>query len=121
MPFSLKSSQSYNDLLLLIGEQLNRFPGLIRLQYRLDGDKPTAGATRIRSEADLEQFEQRMRLLIVPQRLRNRKISTRALKPVRVCFEDMAEEVVERKETSQKKSTENRVRLRFCTSIVQCT
>jgi hypothetical protein len=104
---------SFKKLLILIGEQLNQFPGLIQLQYRLDGDKPTVGATRIRSQADLKQFEQRMRLLIVPQKLRNGKISTRILKPVRVCFEDVADEVFKRKETSPKKSTENRVRHRL--------
>jgi hypothetical protein len=83
----------------------------VQLQYRLDGDKPSIGATRIRSSTDLDDFKQRMRLLIVPQRLQNGKISVRALKPVRACFEDMAEEVVERKETLQKKlSTDNRVR-----------
>jgi hypothetical protein len=86
------------------------------LQYRLDGDKPSVGATRIRSEVDLDDFKQRMRLLIVPQRLRNGKTSTRVLKPVRVCFEDMTEEVVERKETLQKKFTENRVRQRIYTN-----
>ena len=110
MPFPVSSSLTYEELLAVVGEQLNRFPGLIRLQYRLDSDKPTVGATQIRSQADLEQFKQRMRPLIVPQRLRNGKLSTRALKPVRVCFEDMAEEVIERRETPQKKSTENRVR-----------
>ena len=83
------------------------------MQYHLDGDKPTVGATRIRSEADLEQFEQRMRPLIVPQQLHKGKVSTHVLKPVRVCFEDTAEKVVERKETSQKKSAENWVRHRF--------
>jgi hypothetical protein len=51
---------SYEDLLILIGKKLNRFPRLIQLQYRLEGDKPTAEATQIWLEADLKQFKQRM-------------------------------------------------------------
>ena len=75
---------------MLVAEKLRCFPGLLKLCYRLDTDRQTANATSIQSEDKFAIFMDRMRLLIVPQRLPSGKISTRALKPVTICFEDGA-------------------------------
>jgi hypothetical protein len=110
-PVEVTSTITYEPLLKAIAEELNRFPGLIELRYRLEGDKPKVGATTIKSEVQLEHFKQRMRLLIVPQRLANGKISQRQLKPIRVYFEDAAEDIIERSgKNLQNKSAENKVR-----------
>jgi hypothetical protein len=77
---------------MIVAEKLRHFPGLVRLRYWLDTDKPKAGATSIQSEEELKLFKDRMRGLIVPQKLPSGKISTRALKPVRVYFEDAADD-----------------------------
>ncbi len=121
LPFSLLSTLSCDNLCILIGKQLNRYPELVELQYHLDGNKQTVGAIQIWSDVDLKQFEQQMRQLIVSQQLCNGKISTHILKLIRVCFKYMIKDVVERKEVPQKKSTENRVchTYRYCTSTLQ--
>jgi hypothetical protein len=92
VPFSVPSAITLDALRYLVAEKLGCFPGLVRLRYRLDSDKQKAGATSIQSEEELRIFTDRMRLLIVPQKLPSGKISTRVLKPVRVDFEDAAAE-----------------------------
>jgi hypothetical protein len=91
-PFTIASTISYDGLHILIAEKLRCFPGLMKLQYRLDSDKAKTGATSIRSDEELSIFKERMRRLIVPQRLPSGKISTRPLREVRVCFEDAGEQ-----------------------------
>lgn len=90
-PFTVPSSIKFNDLKILIAEKLRRFPGLMELRYRLDTDKKKAAATSIQTEEELVIFKDWMRSLIIPQRLPSGKVSTRALKPVTVSFEDGAD------------------------------
>ena len=75
---------------MLVAEKLRCFPGLLKLRYRLDTDRQMANATSIQSEEEFAIFIDRMRSLIVPQRLPSGKISSRVLKPVTVCFKDGA-------------------------------
>jgi hypothetical protein len=74
------------------GARSGCFPGLLKLRYQLESDKPKASATSIQSDNELKFFINRMRGLIVPQRLPSGKISSRVLKPVLVYFEDAGEE-----------------------------
>jgi hypothetical protein len=92
VPFSIASNITFDKLHTVVAEKLRRFPGLIQLRYRLDSDKQNAGATSIQSVEELNFFKEHMRVLLVPQRLASGKISVRALKPVRVYFEDAADE-----------------------------
>jgi hypothetical protein len=88
LPFSIKSSISFDDLRILIAEKLHCFPGLLKLCYTLDKDKAKAPPTLIGAADELKFFVSRMRQLIVPPRLANGKISTRQLKPITVFFKD---------------------------------
>ena len=97
IPFIIRSDVTYENLHIIVAEKLRCFPGLLKLQYRLESDRAKAGATSIQSEEELSFFKDRMRGLIVPQRLPSGKISTRALKPVLVYFEDASEENVTNK------------------------
>jgi hypothetical protein len=72
----------------LVSQKLGCYPGSLKLRYRLDTDKPKTPATSIHSLDELKIFQDHMHLLIVPQRLANGKLSSHALKPVTVCFED---------------------------------
>ena len=90
-PFTVPSSMKFDDLRILIAEKLRCFPGLLELRYRLDTDKQKAAATSIQTPEEFGIFKDRMRSLIVPQRLPSGKLSTRALKPVTVSFEDRAD------------------------------
>jgi hypothetical protein len=87
-PFTVVSSAEFDELKNLVAEKLRCFPGLLDLRYRLDTDKPKAAATSIQTVEEYEIFKDRMRSLIVPQKLPSGKLSTRILKPVTVCFED---------------------------------
>jgi hypothetical protein len=87
-PFTIKSFTSFKRLRDLVSEKLGCYPGSLKLRYRLDTDKPKTPATSIHSVDELKIFRDRMRLLIVPQRLASGKISSRHLRPVTVCFED---------------------------------
>ena len=87
-PFEISSATSFDDLRNLVSEKLGRFPGLLRLCYRLDSDKVKSGATSIQTEMEFKIFKDRMRNLIVPPVLSNGKKSTRPMKKVVVCFED---------------------------------
>jgi hypothetical protein len=91
MPFAVPSSTTYDDLRILVAEKLRRFPGLVQLRYRLESDRPKAGATSIQSEEEFGYFMEHMRMLIVPPRTQSGKKSARALKPIRVYFEDAAD------------------------------
>ncbi|KAH9955581.1 hypothetical protein BGW80DRAFT_1258085 [Lactifluus volemus] len=51
-------------------------------------DLPKTPATSIHSMDELKIFQDRMHLLIVPQRLASGKILSRHLRPVTICFED---------------------------------
>ena len=91
-PFMIASSVTLEDLYRLVAGKLGCvLPGLLKLCYRLGTDKAKASATSIQTEEELKIFKERMRSLIVPQRLANGKLSTRVLKPVTVCFEDSAD------------------------------
>jgi hypothetical protein len=92
VPIIVSSDILFDGLLNLVAEKLGHFPGLVKLRYWLDSDKPKAGATSIQSPEELQLFKERMRGLIVPQRLTSGRISTRQLKAVRVFFEDGADE-----------------------------
>lgn len=94
IPFIVQSDVTWENLRIIVAEKLRCFPGLLKLRYRLESDRAKAGATSIHSEEELNFFKDRMRALIVPQRLPSGKISTRALKPVLVYFEDANEENV---------------------------
>jgi hypothetical protein len=101
-PFTIPSTVTFDDLCIKVSEKLNRFPGLLQLRYRLDSDKPKTGPTSIQTPDELRLFIERMKQLIVPQRLPSGRISARALKPVRVLFEDATEEPVEREDGGSK-------------------
>lgn len=88
VPFSIPSTITLNELYTLVASKSVYDKGSLRLRYRLESDKAKAGATSIGSNEELDIFTQRMRPLIVPQRLANGKISTRALKAIVVHFED---------------------------------
>lgn len=90
LPFEVQSSLTFDQIRILVAEKLWCFPGLLQLCYHLDTDKRTANATSIQSEDKYELFMDRMRGLIVPQRLPSGRISAQALKPVTVAFEDGA-------------------------------
>jgi hypothetical protein len=90
-PFTISSSIGFDELRIAVAEKLRHFPGLMELRYRLDTDKQKAAATSIQTKDEFGIFKDRMRSLIVPQRLPSGKLSTRALKPVTVSFEDGAD------------------------------
>jgi len=90
-PFVIESSITLKELCNTIAERLGRHPNVIQLRYKLANDKVKAPATSIRNENELEFFVERMRNLLVPQRLSNGKKSKRApAKNSTVCFEDVA-------------------------------
>lgn len=62
------------------------------MQYRLSTDNSKAGAISIQTEEELRLFKERLRSIIVPPRLANGKVSTRAPKAVLVYFEDVNNE-----------------------------
>jgi hypothetical protein len=106
-PFVVQSDVTFDGLRIAVSEKLRCFPGLLKLRYRLESDKPKASATSIQLNDELKFFINRMRGLIVPQRLPSGKISSRVLKPVLVYFEDAGEEkevmVTNKSTTSSKK------------------
>ncbi len=87
-PFTISSSLKLDALKIVVAEKLQCFPGLMQLRYRLDTDKQKAAAISVQNDEEFRIFKDRMRLLIVPQRLPSGKLSTRVLKPVTVFFED---------------------------------
>ena len=87
-PFEIPSDASLGDIHLAVAQRLDRYPGSVSLQYRLDCDKAKDGCTSIQTLDELSMFKTRMRGLIVPQRLPNGKMSTRVPKKVVVYFED---------------------------------
>src|SRR5215510_13447362 len=58
VPFAVPSTITFDDLRQMVAEKLRRFPGLLRLRYRLDSDKPKAGATSIQSDEELDLFKE---------------------------------------------------------------
>lgn len=90
-PLEITSSITFYELRMVIGKKLDRFPELLRLSYRLNIDKAKDDATTIHTEEELKIFKNRMRPLVVPQRLSNGKISTRTLRQVIVFFEDSSD------------------------------
>lgn len=96
LPFTCQSTVTLDGLRSQVAEKLRCYPGLLQLRYRLDTDKPRTSATSIQTEEELRIFKDRMRALLVPQRLANGKISTRILKMVRVSFEDAADDAITR-------------------------
>jgi hypothetical protein len=90
----LESTITFDDLRITIAGKLNRYPGLVQIHYRLDTDKVNQGPTCILNDTHHKMFVDRMRRLIVPQRLSSGNISKRHLKEVQVLFEDTSEDVV---------------------------
>jgi hypothetical protein len=92
-PFEIQSTISLDDLRHAVAEKMERFPALIRLQYRLpDVDKAKEGFTSIQTETELVLFKTRMRPLIVRGRLSNGRMSNRAPKNPIVLFADASVE-----------------------------
>ncbi len=87
-PFSLESSISLLDLRNVIAERFDRHPRIVQLRYKLSNDKAKAPTTLIQNEDELQIFVERMRSLLVPQRLANGRVSKRAPKNIIVYFED---------------------------------
>ena len=56
IPLTIQSNVTFEELCINIGKKLNRFPGLLQLQYRLDNDKPKTGPTSIQTEEELKMF-----------------------------------------------------------------
>ncbi|KAF8835162.1 hypothetical protein BDN67DRAFT_1015782 [Paxillus ammoniavirescens] len=75
IPFQISSTITHDQLCMAVTEKLGRFPGLVKLQYRLD-------------YKELNFFIETMRSLIIPPHLANGKTSTWPMKPVTVYFED---------------------------------
>ena len=86
----MASDATLGDICTAVAKRLDRFPSSILLQYRLDCDKAKDGCMSIQTLDELNMFKMRLRGLVVPQRLPNGKISTRAPKKVVVFFEDAA-------------------------------
>ncbi|KAI9459616.1 hypothetical protein HD554DRAFT_2176889 [Boletus coccyginus] len=87
---------------MTVTEKLERFPGLVKLQYRLDCKAKTA-FTSLQSDEELDFFIETIRSLIVPPCLANGKVSTRLMKAVTVYFKDVALD----KDTAAPTSTSN--------------
>lgn len=87
-PLQIPSGITLDGLRIAVAEKLGRFPGLVKLRYRLDSDKAKAGTISIQNDDELAMFKDRMRSLIVPPRLANGKPSNRPLKNVLIYFED---------------------------------
>lgn len=104
-PFVISSSITYYTLRDTIGKKLNKRTEQIQIQYRLDTDKAKTHSISIQSFEEFNFFINRMRPLIVPQRLANGKTSTRALRPVMVYFEDASEQPVPKVNVEKKKAT----------------
>jgi hypothetical protein len=101
----ISSSITYYTLRDTIGKKLNKRTEQIRIQYRLDTDKAKTHSVSIQSIEEFNFFINRMRPLIVPQRLANGKTSTRALRPVMVYFEDASEQLEPKGNLEKKKAT----------------
>ncbi|KAM6493430.1 hypothetical protein JOM56_011564 [Amanita muscaria] len=94
-PFTIESSISLEDLRNTVAEKIGRHPNVVRLQYKLANDKVKAPTMSIQNE--------RMRILLVPQRLASGKFSKHVpTKNTMVCFEDAA--VVEGKKAETQSS-----------------
>jgi hypothetical protein len=90
-PFTIESSISLEDLRNAVAEKIGRHPNVVRLQYKLANDKVKAPTTSIQNDDELQIFMERMRALLVPQRLVSGKYSQRAPpKNTMVCFDDAA-------------------------------
>ncbi|KIK93040.1 hypothetical protein PAXRUDRAFT_12884 [Paxillus rubicundulus Ve08.2h10] len=89
IPFQISSIITYDQLCMAVAEKLGWFPGLVKLQYRLDCKAKTA-FTSLQSDEEFNFFIETMRSLIVPPHLANGKTSTRPMKPVTVYFEDVS-------------------------------
>ena len=81
----------------------------LKLQYRLENDKPKEGSTSIQCEEDFIYFMARMRSLSVPQRTASGKAFLRAVKPFRVVFENANNKPVNLPINSNSKKSSKRV------------
>ncbi|KIL57686.1 hypothetical protein M378DRAFT_16057 [Amanita muscaria Koide BX008] len=111
IPFIIQSSVTLPDLRYTIASKLKRFPDHVQVRYKLESDKSKAATTTIQSEEELAFFIDRVRPLIVPQRLPSGKISTRVLKPVIVCFEDAGDENAKTEASGSKGNSKNTKKL----------
>ncbi len=114
-PITISSKTNLDQLRVAVAEKLDRFPGLVALQYRLSSDNSKARAISIQSNEELKLFKDRMRQLIVPPRLANGKASSRILKAVLVYFEDASSEV---KEISTSSGNSKKVLVFCCSAAV---
>lgn len=115
-PFTIESSISLEDLRNTVAEKIGRHPNVVRLQYKLANDKVKAPTTSIQSNDELHIFMERMRTLLVPQRLASGKCSKRApTKNTMVCFEDAA--VVEGKKAESSNGGKGKKKVRVTNSF----
>lgn len=94
-PITVPSTTTLDTLRITVAEKLGRFPGLVLLQYRLSTDNAKIGAISIQTNEELQLFKDRLRNIIVPPRLTNRKVSTCTPKAVLAYFEDASSETKE--------------------------
>ena len=76
----------------------------LKLQYRLENDKPKEGSTSIQSEEDFTYFMDCMRSLSVPQKTASGKASLRTIKPFCIVFENAHNKQSDQPVNSGKKS-----------------
>lgn len=89
-PFTIQSTISFDALLLFVAPKVGaRFPGLMRLGYVVGESTKNSTYISLQSPEELKEFMDAMRPLIVPPKLSNGKMSTKAMKPIRVTFDDM--------------------------------
>ncbi|KIK77171.1 hypothetical protein PAXRUDRAFT_167625, partial [Paxillus rubicundulus Ve08.2h10] len=75
-PFQISSTISLDSLCITVAEKLGQFPGLVQLQYILESYNLRITFMLIQSDEELILFMQWIGLLIIPQCLETRNIST---------------------------------------------
>jgi hypothetical protein len=87
-PYTIKSDVTLKELVTVVAEKMNVFAKTLELQYRLiSKDKPSASATDVTTDEELQILIKKLRVLSVPQLLPNGKKSSKSLSPPTVRFE----------------------------------
>src|SRR5262245_2949335 len=120
-PFNIFSTIEYEGLCEELAKKMDRFPKNLKLRYHLDTDKPSASAISIQSPAELDIFKERMRLMLVPQRLGSGNLSKRPPKQVTVHFEDATDSNSGWNGSVKSKSTGKQVCLNFSSTVLALT